>query len=247
MKLPHFLVLALSLFLGQQLFATAATNAHCPLKEWHHYYLNVSGGPAWSKFDGWAVAARLGCRLHEYERGFGAFELETGYIYEDETRTSKGEYELVHYAPATPSSTILLRPDEYRKAKVKMVPLMLNYVYHAHLGKWLDCECANAWTLSLGAGVGLSFNRQENSGHVKTYDGLNNLIATHPFSYRKNDCSPIGQIFARLGVAVTDCVGVFVGGRGIFTEKYSFGKGNPTAMETDVGHFVLDAGVNIKF
>lgn len=217
-------------------------------KHAHKFYVGASGAAAWSgSFDGWGVLTHVGYKCHTFDTGIGALELETGYIDQTHSRSSVGCYQRAPYknTGATVKQSFLARADQHRKAELKMVPLMLNYVFHADLEKCLESPSGKNWIFDVGIGVGSNWIKAENKGYINWAQGNGKIFNAPLLKERKHNFSAIGQIFAHVGYRITPAVKILAGCRGLLTEKATFGSGTPTEMRSEHYHFLVDLGLEI--
>lgn len=241
-------ILKWTLLLGLSLPAFAASTKPTANTPHHHkFYIGGSGAAVWSgSFDGWAALAHLGYRCHTFETGTGALELETGYIDQHHSRSSVGCYQRAPYTPVGgKKQAFLARGDQHRKAELKMIPLMLNYVFHADLEKCLECPSGRNWIFDVGIGVGGLWIKAENKGYINWVQGNGKVINVNPIHDHKDRFSAIGQVFAHVGYRITPAVKILAGCRGLLTERVKFGAGTPTEMRSENGHFLVDLGLEI--
>lgn len=247
MKFTHFFGWMFLLALSLQAFGANSNSMNgTGTNQLHKFYAGGTGAAIWSgDFDGWAALGHLGYHCNTFETGTGALELETGYIHQTKSRSSIGCYQRGSYKNGE-SQALLARADQYRKGELKMVPLMLNYVFHADLEKCLECESAKDWTFDVGIGVGVNWVQAKNKGSINWVTPKGKIVNVVPLTESKDRWTAIGQVFAHVGYQITPAVTIMGGCRGLLTDKITFGGGTPTAMHTEPWHFLVDLGLEIK-
>jgi hypothetical protein len=207
----------------------------------------ISGGASYvngSNFHGWGGSGRVGYFFHPKH----ALEVELSYFDTDGDSTYTDNITTVagagHKAQAA-------RMDGFIKANFDQWPLMFNYAYHTTFADLCCNGCQDwmkRWHMTLGGGIGLNFLRLKvNETQTVTPLTTEGTPETRLRYMKHSDTKFGGQIFARLGFAVTEKFCLMAGIRGFFTDNEKLGYTNHHKIKTPSASVVVDLGAGWHF